>query len=177
MSEVRKNDVSTMLIKVNTATSQTFAKKTLVLEGKPWTVGDITQAFQGQIAALHASDAAHAAWLKTVTDQRSQYKTVIVPLLKALRAYVALLYGTGSQTYLDFGFAPPKKAKPSITTQSAAMQQRLATRVARNTMGKRQRLAIKGVVQPVTAAPAATSPAQPGTSAAASTGQPNGSAK
>jgi hypothetical protein len=176
MSQSKQSDVFRLLQTAIAATEQTFAKKTLILEGKAWKGEDVVQAFQDQVAALQASTAAHATWLKTVTDQRASYKTVIVPLLHALRAYVALLYGTGSQTYLAFGFAPPTKAKPSINTQTTALQQRRATREARGTMGKKQRLAIKGVVQPVTAQPAAPSPSTPSATpaTAASTATPNG---
>jgi hypothetical protein len=165
-----------MLTTLEAAANQTFNKKTLVLDGKVWTGANLTQTLLGQIAKLQASAAAHATWLQAVADQRSEYSTVIVPLVKALRAYVALLYGTNSQTYRDFGFAPPQKAKPSTETRSAALVQSRATRKARNTMGKKQRLAIKGVVSPVTAVPVATSPSQPSTTTAnvAAPSQPNG---
>jgi hypothetical protein len=161
MATSSKNDVSAMLMIVKGAVNTTFAKKTLVLEGKAWKEADIVSAIQDQIEALQASDAAHATWIKSVADQRTSYKTVIVPLLHALRNYVALLYGTNSQTYLDFGFAPPTKAKPSTETRSAALEQSRATRKARGTLGKKQRLGIKGVVQPVTSAPTESSPSTP----------------
>jgi hypothetical protein len=176
MADVSKNDVSAMLSMLASASNLTFGKKTLVLDGKDWTGVELNQTLQGQIAKLQVSTAAHATCLKTVADHRSEDSTVIVPLVKALRAYVALLYGTNSQTYLDFGFAPPQKAKPSTETRSAALAQSRATRKARNTMGKKQRLAITGVVSPVTAVPAATSPSQPNTTTAnvAAPSEPNG---
>ena len=164
MSQVRKNDVSAMLTTVISALDEGFAKETLFLEGKLWKEADVKQVFQDQLAALQASTAAHATWIKAVTDQREAYKTLVVPLLKALRGYVAAKCGTGSDTYLSFGFAVPQRSKPSSETQLAGVQQGRATRKARSTMGKKQRLAIKGVVSPVTA-PAATSPSTPSTSA------------
>jgi hypothetical protein len=175
MSSVSKNDVSAMLTTVLGAVNTTLLKKTIVLEGEAWKETDIASALQGQIQALQASAAAHATWIKLVADQRQAYKTVIVPLLKALRNYIALAYGTNSQTYVDFGFAQPTKAKPSTETRAAALAQSRATREARGTMGKKQRLAIKGVVQPVTAQPVAPSPSTPSeTTPAASTSSPSG---
>jgi hypothetical protein len=176
MSKIRQNDVSAMLRTAVSALQENFAQKTLMLEGKPWKEEDVVQAFQNQVAALQASTAAHTAWLKAVSDQKAAYTTVIVPLLKALRAYVATQCGTGSQTYLAFGFAVPQRGKPSTETRSTALLQSRATRKARGTMGKKQRLAIKGVVRPVTAAPAATSPSAPSatTATAASLSSPRG---
>jgi hypothetical protein len=145
--------------KIVTAAEEHLAGKTVVLQGKPWKSADLIKALQGAIAALHAADALHANWIKAVADEKSTYRTVTLPLIKALRAYLVATFGETSQVYIDFGFPQPRlRAKPSIETSSAALQQRLATRKARNTMGKKQRLAIKGVVQPVTAQAAAPSP-------------------
>jgi hypothetical protein len=175
MSKVSQNDLSMMLQAVVTALNDpSFSTKTVVIAGKIWKPKDLVQTFESQIDALQASNAAHQAWLQSVSDQRSAY-AAIVPLLKGLRAYLAALYGETSQTYRNFGFAPPQKAKPSTETRSAALQQSRATRLARGTMGKKQRLAIKGTV-PVTA-PAATSPSEPSTTTApaASSSTANGS--
>lgn len=158
MSTVSKNNLSATLSAVLKGVTTTLLNKTAVLEAKAWKGKDIASTIQAQIDALQAADAAHATWLKLVADQRAAYTSVIVPLLKALRNYIANVYGTNSETYLAFGFVSPTKAKPSIPTQSAALEQRLATRKARGTLGKRQRLAIKGVVPPVTALPVVATP-------------------
>jgi hypothetical protein len=179
---IKKNDVSVAMQKIVTASEEHLGGKTVVLQGKLWKSADLVKALQGAIAALHATDALHASWIKAVADEKSTYKTAILPLIKALRAYIVATFGETSQVYIDFGFPQPKpRAKPSIETNSTALQQRRATRKARNTMGKKQRLAIKGVVQPVTAQAAATSPspAAPSTPAttpatAANVAQPNG---
>jgi hypothetical protein len=174
MVSLRQSDVLVKLQKVATAL-EGFGNKTLPLDGKAWKGADLLQAVQQQISALQASTDAHTAWLKAVADQRSGYKTLTV-LLEALRSYIAALYGTGSDMYLSFGFVAPKKGKANPEVKAAAIQQTRATREARHIMGKNQRLAIKAVVPPVTAAPAATSPSAPSTASTttASASSPNG---
>jgi hypothetical protein len=88
-----------------------------------------------------------------------------------LRNLVANTYGSSSEAYDDFGFTAPRKGKPSAKTKAAAVDQVLATREARHTMGKKQRLAIRGVVTPQDGAAAATAPSS--TSATASVAPPS----
>jgi hypothetical protein len=76
---------------------------------------------------------------------------------KGLRAWVEATYGLDSQEARDMGFQPAKVGKKSVATKNEAVQQSLATREARHTMGKKQRAHIKGTVV------APTAPAEPAT--------------
>jgi len=72
-----------------------------------------------------------------------------------LRTYILGSYGTAAlQMLQDFGFTPPKPrgGKKTASTKAQAVVQAKATRVARHTMGKRQKAKIKGTApaQPVT---------------------------
>jgi hypothetical protein len=89
-------------------------------------------------------------------------------VLQALRSYVVGLYGNGATGILgDFGFAPKKATTPKVAVKALAAAKNRATRAARHTMGKREKLAIKGTV-PV--------PATGGTSTAGNGASPPGAA-
>jgi hypothetical protein len=174
---MRKNDQSVVLQKIASGTQENLLTKTVVFGGKTWKGTDIVAAVQKQVAMIQATEAAHAAWIKAAGDEKTSYTDVIGPLVTALRGYIGVVYGVGSQVWLDLGF-PPKRArnKPSAKTTTTAVEQRAATRKARGTLGKKQRLAIKGVtVTPVTAPEAsAPSAASAPAATAASSSSPSG---
>jgi hypothetical protein len=62
----------------------------------------------------------------------------------AVKAYAVATFGAQSIELHALGFSVKKPAKPSAETRRAAVEKRLATRKARNTMGTKQRKAIKG---------------------------------
>jgi hypothetical protein len=63
-----------------------------------------------------------------------------------LKQWAFAKFGASSQAAKDMGFAPRKVAKRTVETKQHAVQQSIATREARHTMGKKQRSRIKGVV-------------------------------
>ncbi len=81
-----------------------------------------------------------------------------------LKSWVLGRFGAGSVEASEFGFAPRKAPAVSASTRAHAVEQGLATREARGTVGRKKKLAIKGVI-PTSAAPAA--PATPSTTAPA----------
>jgi hypothetical protein len=81
-----------------------------------------------------------------------------------LKAWVLGRFGAGSVEASEFGFAPRKAPTVSAATRAHAVLQNKATRAARGTMGKKEKLDIKGVI-PTSTAPAA--PATPSTTAPA----------
>jgi hypothetical protein len=93
-----------------------------------------------------ASAAAYKAWLQAVAKERATTKAINTPLLEALRHYVAAVFGTNSDEYLAFGFAPPKPRVKSPEAKVIGAAKMRATRKARHTMGRKQRLAITGAV-------------------------------
>jgi hypothetical protein len=159
---MRKSDLSAQLLTAVTAMEDNdFAGKTLMLNDKPVKGAVVIKMFQDQIAMMKATDAARTSLLKASGAQ----KTADAPVraaLTALRQYIAAVYGKTSELYTAFGFPVPRpRAKPTIPTRTTALVQSQATRKARSTMGKKQRLAIKAVVQPQVSAPAVTSPSAP----------------
>jgi hypothetical protein len=175
MSGMRSNKDSQVvsLQKAGGGLQKHFANKTLRLANKVWKEADLLQLFQAQESAVAAADAARQAWLEATAKQNAG-SAEVAAVLSALRQYVAAMYGTSSSVYTDFGFAAQRRAKPTVQTKSAAVQQGRATRKARNTMGKKQKLAIRGVATPPASEPGAPIPSSAPASSVtpASTGSP-----
>jgi hypothetical protein len=76
-------------------------------------------------------------------------------VLTAVRQYAAGAFGEASAEFASFGFKERKapQQKPASRVEAAAKMR--ATRLARHTMGRRQRAAIHGVVPPSPATPVA----------------------
>jgi hypothetical protein len=138
-----------------------FANKSVTVAGVVVPAMTIEQAVQAQIDAVNAIAAAKAAWMHAVRQQREHLESVVTPYAAAVRHYAAVMFGTTSPEYQDFGFAPPKKPARTAMSKAKAALQNVATRVARHTMGSKQRAKIRGVVdaQQVAEAFAASTPA------------------
>jgi hypothetical protein len=76
------------------------------------------------------------------------------------KQFVLVTYGTNPAVLSEFGLVARKQPGPkSIATKQAALVQSAATRVARHTMGPRQRAKVKGVVTTASSDAAAAPPA------------------
>ena len=125
-------------------------------------------AFHTRIAASEATKASENAWHAAVQAER-QAELDIGPLRKSMKQFVSSRYGADSAKLAEFGFTPAKIRKTTVQGKAAAIQKSGATRVARHTMGRVQKLAIHG--QPATdPAPAPASPSAPPTGAPAPAG-------
>jgi hypothetical protein len=122
---------------------------------------------QGQITAMQNADALHTSWLLATAQNAATYGSQIAPAILGLKKYAGAMLGDTSSGYAAFGFAT-KKAQRTLPNKVAAAAQALATRAARHTMGKKQRLAITGVVP----TPAATATGTPSSVTASSVTQP-----
>jgi hypothetical protein len=163
---------------VQTAIRTYFAKKALVVHGKVWKSEDAIALLQGQIDALNSNAAAYATWLRDVGAQRATYTSQVAPFMTGLREFVSAQCGGASDEFLAFGFTARKKPGKTAAAKAQAVAQGLATRKARNTMGSKQKLAIRGVVPSATIMPQPTAPAPSAptpTITAASVSSPNGS--
>jgi hypothetical protein len=141
--------------------------------GETFTPATLTALLQSRIDAAAQVDTTRAAWLAAVKT----YDTVdakATPVVHGLKQYVLNAYGPTSPVLADFGFTTPKRAAQTPEKKAAAVAKRKATREARNTMGKKAKLAVKGnvtgiVVTPVTVpntdTPSASAPAAPATPA------------
>ena len=132
-----------------------------------YTTATLVQALTSLVNALTAVNAAHAA-VKDAITALTGVNTTVVPLMRAYRSYIRAAFANATQELADFGMTPPKARAPRTAEQKAATAAKVrATRTARGTTSKKQKLAIHGDVTgvqitPVTdSASASPNPAPP----------------
>jgi hypothetical protein len=136
--------VSSVLQSMAKAFVQTFpAGTTCVIDGVTYTCAQLAAAFLEDVALFDAAEAARQAFIFALAarDQR-------IPGIRArLAGSVSMLetmYGKDTASFARFG-VPARKAPRPLTTEEklAAQAKSRATRVLRNTMGRRQKEKIK----------------------------------
>ena len=131
----------------------------MVLDGVSYAPDDIVKALQGSIDAADATSAVTAQFHKTVDAERAANATADA-VYAGLKTYVTSQFRTSPSALADFGITLPTRQVPDAATAATAVEKRQATRVARHTMGKRQKANVTGTeTTPVTApAPAPVTP-------------------
>jgi hypothetical protein len=116
----------------------------IVLEGRSYTRPELTALLETRIALLERASSARLAWLQAVEDVRAdQAKTDHV--VSVLRQTLRLMHGARSSTLFDFAIEPHRVRRALSTDEKRAIIAKIrATRAARHTLGRRQRLAIRG---------------------------------
>jgi hypothetical protein len=133
-----------------------------------FTTQSLVQLLQGLADAIAKANEAQASAKEAVAALRLEQAKVDPVLLDYTRILIAT-YGTAVQMLADYGLQPRKARKPLTSAQNtAAVAKRDATRKARGTTSKKQKLAVHGdvtgvIVTPVTAS---TQPASPATQTA-----------
>ncbi|HEX4447255.1 MAG TPA: hypothetical protein VH044_10985 [Polyangiaceae bacterium] len=128
------------------------------------TPGDIVKIYQDRAAIAQAAEAAHAATtaaVKMERDKRAQTASVT----RAFRRIVQGMFAESPDTLADFGLKPLKVGTKTVATKSGAIAKTKATRVARHTLGSKQKEKIKGTVSPTApeVPPTAPTPVTPPT--------------
>ena len=141
------------------------------------TMPDLTQRLQTLANLRTAVNAARAATQTALATEQAQAPALIGQMAE-FRAYVKTSFSKSPDVLADFGLAPNKPRTPlTVAEKAAATAKRAATRAARHTMGKVQKLDVTGDVvgvnvTPVTApkpvAPAPVASAPSGTASAGS---------
>jgi hypothetical protein len=131
----------------------------LPLAASTYTMATLVQLVQSRIDAANTVVNARAHWV----DASAAYgalNTQVTQVVRDLRQYVISVYGKDSPVLADFGFTPSKRTPLTPEQLVARAQKAAATRVARGTMGKKQKAKIKGTVATTAPAtpPAATPP-------------------
>jgi hypothetical protein len=155
-----------------------FPSGSFTLGNVAYTTASLVQLLQSLANAIAATNAAQTSAKEAVAAMHVAEKQVN-PVILDFTHFLHTSYGTAASTLADFGLEP-KKAPAPLTTEAktAAVAKREATRTARGTTSKKQKLAVKGnvtgvVVTPVTSPAPASPVAQPasnGSSASAPTG-------
>jgi hypothetical protein len=152
-------------------TQKHFPTGSFTIGNTTYTSASLVQVLQGLANALLARDAAEKG-AKDASTAADTAETQVGPIVTAYKRIVVAAFVSSAQTLADFGLAPPKARTPLTAEQKVARAAKAAaTRAARGTTSKKQKLAVKGnvtgvTVTPVTAPTAAPSPpAQPVTTA------------
>jgi hypothetical protein len=141
----------------------------VIIGGVSYAPADIEAALQASIDATDATTAATAAFHQAVAAEKAAHAKGDA-LYRGLSSVLKNQYGSTADTLAQYGISlPPQRQTPSAATAAEAVAKRAATRVARHTMGKRQKAGIKGQV-PET--PATTAPSPVGTASAGTTARP-----
>jgi hypothetical protein len=131
---------------------------------KPAGVLDAFQDCLDKRTGVAVAKAAYAAAMveRDLADQRFRVTD------EAMKGWVLNMFGVGSTEAEEFGYAPRKAPQMSAEDRANAVLLNQATRKARGTMGKREKLKIKGTLDvqtepadPVVAAPVVAPVAAP----------------
>jgi hypothetical protein len=149
-------------------TQKNFPSGTFTLGNTTYTTAALVQQMQDLGNALTALAAAHVQ----LADAGTTLKGVaarVNPVVRNYKRYLLSTYDNSPQKLADFGLQPLKARTPLTSDQRAAAKAKLtATRTARGTTSRKQKLTIKGdvtavTITPVTSAPAAASSTPPPT--------------
>ena len=147
-------------------TNKHFPNGSFTIGSTVYTTASLIQVFQGLADAMTARNTAEAGAKDALAAEHAM-QTRVGPILLAYKRLVLAAFANATQTLVDFGLTPPKARTPLTTEQRAARAAKAkATRIARGTTSKKQKLAVKGdvtgiAVIPVTAPTAAKPSAQP----------------
>ena len=166
MSKQTKATTLAQLQALITGLQKQFPNGNFTLGNTAYTTATLVQAFSSLIAAINAVNTVQAnakvavATLKAVTAQ-------VGPVVLALTRNLQSMYGSATDTLALFGLEPHKAPAPRTAMEKAASAAKAAaTRKARGTTSKKQKLTVKGnvtgiTVTPITASTDASPSAQP----------------
>jgi hypothetical protein len=132
-----------------------------VIGSKQYTVAQVIAALQARHDATQAVTMTKAAWqaaVKTDHDGRASGQA----FLAGVRQTLLTAYAGSVDSLADFGLVGHKPHATTPEKQVAAAQKAKATRAARHTLGKKQKLALKGDVTGVVVTPVTPPKAAPG---------------
>jgi hypothetical protein len=167
MSSTTSNSKAAALARVRAliaGAQQHFPSGTFTLGNAQFTTTSLVQELQSLADAMAKRDAAEAG-VKDARKAVQDTTATVGPLLQDFRRVVLAAFASATQTLADFGMQPPKGRKPLTTEKRATATAKLrATRKARGTTSRKQKLAVKGDVTGVTVTPI-TQPSQPASTA------------
>jgi hypothetical protein len=134
-------------------TEKHFPTGTSVTVGSgTFTAPEIASRLQALVTLRKAVDAA-----KAQTREMLAAEAAAAPALRTLArevaAFARVVFRNKPAVLADFGIYPKARAPQTVEARAAANAKRAATRVARHTMGSKQKKAIKGGVTGVTIVP------------------------
>lgn len=142
-------------------TKHSATLSTLVIGGASYKTTDVITIVQGLVNSAKAVVSSKATWQAAVAAdkaERAKQKT----FLSGVRQSLLVAFGGSIDVLADFGLAPHKaRTAPTPEQKQAAAAKAKATRVARHTMGKKQKAGVKGDVTGITVTVNSASASQP----------------
>jgi hypothetical protein len=112
---------------------------TFTVAGKKYTTADVLRLLQGRVDAGDGALAAKAAFHAAIAAERDEVDRTET-LLGAIRQTLLITLAASPETLADFGLVPRKSRRAlTVKEKSAAVEQAQATRLARHTLGERQK--------------------------------------
>ena len=137
--------VASCMDRLRAIASHSLAGTQLSLDGRAYSGKEVAAVFQASLDARAA--VAHAqAVLKIALAKRDAAESQRQKIDRDLRTWVIAYFGPESQVLAEFGYTRARVGKKSAEVRMNAAKKALATRKARNTMGKKARRKIKGKI-------------------------------
>ena len=140
----------------------------VIVGGTTYTVPQLEAQIEAYLAAQTLTVTTGNAYHAAVAAEKTSNAAATV-FRSGVEAYAVSRYGKTSPILSQLGFTPAKAKKTTAAVKAVAVLKVKATRKARNTMGKKEKLKIKGTIDPAIAATLATGSAEPATGAGAET--------
>jgi hypothetical protein len=121
----------------------------VIIDGVPTARTDVLARIQAALDAINNVKAARKTLQQAVAAQKvalAEARLLRAGMKRVLNSH----FGPSSPKLQVFGFTPARAAKTTVKTKAEAKVKAAATRAARGTKGKKQRLAVKAA-PPVTA--------------------------
>jgi hypothetical protein len=137
-----------------------FPNGSFTLGNAAYTTASLVQLLQSLVDAFTSLNTAQLS-AKDAKLALTGIEAHVDPTVRAYERFVLAAFSNATQELADFGMQPPKARKPLDSQQRAAAAAKVrATRKARGTTSRKQKLAVKGDVTGVIVTPV-TTPASP----------------
>jgi hypothetical protein len=120
--------------------------RTIPIAGSTVKSVDLQAQLRQHLVMLDAVDAARAKLHAVVAEERA-LRATLEPLIAGLRGYALGVFGEASADFRTFGFRPHVVGVKSAETKARAVAKLRATRTARSTRGKREKMSILGTIE------------------------------
>jgi hypothetical protein len=139
--------------RINACNKYLTSKTEIPVNGELQKLSAIVSVYQQSLDTRSALAETRAELVSALAD-RDDAESARATTDEAMKGWVLQRFGASSKQARDFGFQPRKVAAKSADTKALAAKLATATRAARGTMSKKEKLKIKGTL-PVPTAPAA----------------------
>ncbi len=124
-------------------TENLLGEPTLVVASRRLPPAGVIAALQEYVTAAEKTARAHALWVDAVYDERQVEKRTH-PYALEVKWVLQAIFGPESTTMLKYRLAVLPRRPKSVETRRIAAEKARATRKKRGTLGKRQKMKIKG---------------------------------